>query len=214
LIEVFEADEAEALRRRFERAVQANDGTLLEQCRRSVLTSVATSVRYSGELTSHGFTVDPPGLPAVSYDVARSEYVGLHIDTWARVALKDRQRSPIRLCLNLGPESRFFLFLNLSANELTDAVDPESRKMAKDNANLLLRSFFQEFPDYPVGKLLVKPGEAYMAPTENVAHDGYSLNQNIGAMHIAFRGNFEWRGGPALAAKGGRFAATGEGCVV
>ena len=31
------------------------------------------------------------------------------------------------------------------------------------------------FPDYPVVRLTIRPGEAYIAPTENLIHDGSTL---------------------------------------
>ena len=45
-----------------------------------------------------------------------------------------------------------------------------------DSTNLsileLQHKFFDRFSDYPVFMLSIEPGEAYIAPTENIIHDG------------------------------------------
>jgi hypothetical protein len=35
----------------------------------------------------------------------------------------------------------------------------------------------RHWPDYPVVKLRIRPGEAYIAQTENLIHDGSTLGQ-------------------------------------
>ena len=38
------------------------------------------------------------------------------------------------------------------------------------------RLFLTKYPNYPVFRIKIEPGEAYIAPTENIIHDGAKLN--------------------------------------
>ena len=76
--------------------------------------------------------------------------------------------------INLGSECRYFLFINLSITQIYDLVSKYHNIANKDNLGRtgLAIMFMELFPNYPVIKLRVNPGEAYIANTEHIIHDG------------------------------------------
>ena len=54
----------------------------------------------------------------------------------------------------------------------------------------LYNAFLTQFPKTPVYRLKIKSGEAYIAPTENIIHDGSSLYQDNLDLYITAFGMF------------------------
>jgi hypothetical protein len=46
------------------------------------------------------------------------------------------------------------------------------------------------YPEYPVVKLRIAPREAYIAPTENMIHDGCTVDKNRPDLKLMFLGHF------------------------
>lgn len=105
--------------------------------------------------------------------------VGLHIDNHLEFPRH-------RILINLGCESRYFLFINLSIKQLYNLVSKHNNNILTDNlgSSGLGIIFMQLFPNYPVIKLRIDPGEAYIAPTEHIIHDG--SNQGTQCLDIFF----------------------------
>jgi hypothetical protein len=102
----------------------------------------------------------------------RARSLGLHVDSWEGTALRQRASVRNRLCVNLGREPRYFVFINLGLAQLLRAVGWNA---ARDSEVVTLFSghaFMCRFPDYPVIRLRLEPNEAYVAPTGNMIHDG------------------------------------------
>lgn len=99
--------------------------------------------------------------------------VGLHIDN-------QRGSSLHRISINLGSEPRYFLFINLSIDQLYRLVsETDGNVVSKTSgSSRICLAFMQLFPNYPVIKLRVNPGEAYIAPTEHITHDGCTEGTN------------------------------------
>ena len=100
---------------------------------------------------------------------------GLHIDN-------QRDTTMERILVNLGAESRYFLFINLSINQLRSLISKSDASLVKNNSgrSSIGRMFMHLFPNYPVTKLRIEPGELYIAPTESLVHDGCTQRgQNI-----------------------------------
>jgi hypothetical protein len=133
-----------------------------------------------------GLCVNPPGLPTVTFDEARKGYIGLHVDNWYDDLSPDK--APGRICINLGSSARYFLFSPLSLTGMELAMAPDGRNL--DRRGDLARAFFRRFPDQPVLRLRVTPGEAYIAPTENISHDGSTLDQAGWDLTLTVRGWF------------------------
>lgn len=102
-------------------------------------------------------------------------YVGMHVDSWVDVPMHLRDRSQNRICVNVGRGDRYLLFINLGLARMNALLHGTELSEAKYYGSDLGHDFVRAFPDYPVIRLRVRSGEAYIAPTENVIHDGSTL---------------------------------------
>jgi hypothetical protein len=109
-------------------------------------------------------------LKTSTFDVSIGRRIGLHLDSWDHAPLAARHAARTRLCLNVGLRTRSLLFLphDIRAVAAALADDP-----VMHSANIGER-FCARFPETPVLRLDVPPGWAYLAPTENIVHDGCS----------------------------------------
>jgi hypothetical protein len=116
-----------------------------------------------------------PGAQAVTRtdrdDPARAACVGLHVDSWEGASLRSRDALRNRICVNLSRARRSFLFVDLTLGEMMRALGLAD---SEDHAVTLFSShaFLRRNPDYPVVRVTLEPGEAYLAPTGQIAHDG------------------------------------------
>jgi len=139
-----------------------------------------------------GISLHPAGLETLAYDYKNNCFVGLHLDSWYKHALLNRPQSPNRICVNLGSELRYLLFINLPIPRILELVQdaaPENTEGRRIHVE-----FMNLYPNYPVVKLAIRPGEAYIAPTENIIHDGSSAGKEHLDVSLTFRGQFGFAG--------------------
>ncbi len=156
------------------------------------------SNKYSNHdfIKVHGLAVNPPGLETVTYDFQKGGYIGLHIDSWDKMPIQNRHLASNRICINLGKEDRFFAFTNIPIQSLTFIVKNQIKSKFKNcqydfaNPNNIINIFMQNNQEQSVFKLKIKPGEAYIAPTENIIHDGTTSNKKYIDIGLAIRGYF------------------------
>ena len=55
----------------------------------------------------------------------------------------------------------------------------------------IVRAFLAAFPDLPLFRLQIRPGEAYIAPTERLAHDATTWDRLTMDMTIHMHGRFQ-----------------------
>lgn len=122
----------------------------------------------------------------MSYNHQLRRRVGLHLDTWNHVALEARLSSRNILLVNLGRCDRHFLYINLDVVAMRAFV-PD----ASDDPDRLADAFMRRFPNYPVVKLRVSPGEAYIAPVQAVIHDACTDASHQLDIHVAYLGRFD-----------------------
>ena len=167
------------------------------------------------KLTLSGIGISPPGLNTVTFNPVDQCYIGLHLDSWDQLPLLQRHRATNRICINLGHEARFLLFINLSVMDILSVLQlegairsqqprwwtnlrwafrkyhlPSSLDAVRISPPSLIQKFMEGYPDYPVVKVKIAPGEAYIAPTENMIHDGCSLGQTQADVQLTVRGYF------------------------
>lgn len=133
-----------------------------------------------------------PGRDSSSKDLS-GKYVGLHVDSWNAARMEDRVEGyPNRLCVNLGPEHRYLQFINLSLRQIAARTNCELIEDANvyDQVNVYVRQFMRENPNYPVLRLTVMPGEAYLAPTEIMIHDGTTQGKQFFDASFTILGEF------------------------
>lgn len=131
------------------------------------------------------------GLQGVTVDCDKDgRYVGLHVDSWEGLSIAQRHLSERRLCINLGSGDRFLLFIDLGLASVVRALGdacPEGRFSATD----LARRFMVSHPNHPVLRLRIRPGQAYLAPTENLIHDASTEGQTGLDLSVVLSGHFD-----------------------
>lgn len=123
----------------------------------------------------------------ITVDTNINKKIGLHLDSWDRQPLTMRDECRNRICLNLGEGERHFIFLNKTVIELLRELELKSNKIG---GTQLGRMFLMNNSSYPITKITVKPGEAYIAPTENIIHDGSNTNNSKPDITFTMLGNF------------------------
>ncbi|MCB9268418.1 MAG: hypothetical protein H6561_02480 [Lewinellaceae bacterium] len=145
-----------------------------------------TFQRTPEPLITHRIACIPRNLETVTYNPREKRYLGLHLDSWEKQPLQELATTRNRLCINLGQSPRYFLFVNQEIHRLQQICDlpQESRPRT------LIQAFLERFPDYPVIRVCLQPFEAYIAPTENIIHDGSSMGQLYQDVQITIRSYF------------------------
>jgi hypothetical protein len=131
------------------------------------------------------------GLPTSTTDDTGT-YVGLHLDNWYRAELDARENAPNRISINLGTTARYFLYINLplaAIGALTFQQCPSDSRI-HDTQHGLRAVFMSHFRAYPVVRIRLDPGEGYIAPTENLIHDGTTPGEHGSDIQYRVRGRF------------------------
>jgi len=133
----------------------------------------------------------PGNLKTVTINREIGRYISLHVDTWDRCDLNSLHLATNRICVNIGQDDRYFLFLPLSlmavASALSEEMGPDWEMPGR--YTVLARQFMEQFPDVPIIRCRLAPGEAYVAPTENLVHDGSSVGQSDIDEQFTIRGH-------------------------
>jgi hypothetical protein len=163
----------------------------------TIIRYIESHVNTSYEsIQSLGIQASYPGLITTTRDFTKylpqTPYVGIHLDSWEKQPLKRRHSSRNRLCINIGEETRYFLFINLSILQIfhmLELKDPEDIPQYYRGA-ALPTLFLRKYPNYPICKLSLEPNEAYIAPTENMLHDATSIGKTVPDVSLTFLGKF------------------------
>lgn len=141
----------------------------------------------SADLSKYGIGWNAPNQLTVTVGADNCR-VGLHIDN-------QRGSSLHRILINLGSEPRYLLFINLSIQQLYNCVSETDTNIISKNSgsSRICTAFMQLFPNYPVVKLRVNPGEAYIAPTEHITHDGCTEGTNSLDVFFTMRAIFDYQ---------------------
>ncbi|MES2217091.1 MAG: hypothetical protein V4501_01635 [Pseudomonadota bacterium] len=132
-------------------------------------------------------------LATTTFDFHKQLFIGLHYDNWDEVAWTKRKNVRNRICINLGIEERYFLFINLELKNVLQKLNNLDMGTYPLNEGPY-RPFFKKYADYPVIRLRLEPGEYYIAPTENIMHDGCTENKVYHDVIMTVLGYFHTRG--------------------
>lgn len=133
----------------------------------------------------------PHNLKTATTNKHKKTYLGLHMDSWDTYPWHQRHLARNRICLNLGEEMRYFLFINLSAQKIISMIETKlKRTLESFGAVYLPHLFFDCFSYYEVIKIGLEPGEYYIAPTENMIHDSTMIGKKKNDIFLTFWGNF------------------------
>lgn len=146
----------------------------------------SSSISSTGPVQWLGLSRRPSGLKTSTLDSSIGRRIGLHLDSWDRTPIQLRHISRIRLCINLGTGWRSLLFFPWDIQAVNDALSEMPEDL--DWQGNLAGRFCNEFREAPVFELNVPPGYAYLAPTENMIHDGCSMPSSEPDLTIAWLG--------------------------
>ena len=147
-----------------------------------------------------GVASAPANRSTVAMHRDTGEPVGLHIDNYDGLPVRKRADARNRICVNVGRQSRYLLFLPFQAAFLLSQVElhPEAttqqRKLASEDHRELVRQYFRLHPDSLIYRIEMAPGEGYVAPTENVVHEGSTLGTETRDYSMVWLGRFRWSG--------------------
>ncbi len=160
----------------------------LERASADLLSDIRSLCRVKGEVVFSGVARHQANLSTATVNPTTGLYAGLHLDSWDRLPLDKRQDSTNRLCANIGTTDRFLLFIPCTLHRIRLRLESLEQSPVATPSSLVNR-FLSAFPAEPVYRVRVRPHEAYIAPTENMIHDG-STAGSTGPTHCAtFRGN-------------------------
>jgi hypothetical protein len=128
---------------------------------------------------------NPPGLRTVTRDPITARFVGLHVDSFHEQYDAARQNAGNRLSINIGHEPRYLLFVPRAYRQLSGSRPPGRYDV--------VAAFLAAHGEQPVMRLRIDPGEAYIAPTENLIHDATSLGRRTEDVHVTGRAVFDPR---------------------
>ncbi|SEB97302.1 hypothetical protein SAMN04489761_2134 [Tenacibaculum sp. MAR_2009_124] len=141
------------------------------------------------ELVACNTTMLPDG-----YQQSDKKFLGIHNDGTQVMTIDTAHEFGNRISINLGKDSRYFLFVNLALKEayamLREKLSSEEIKQV--SISNIPKYFFRHFSDYPVIRVEQKPYQYYIAPTDNCFHDGSTLGTQHLDVCIVYFGNFQY----------------------
>ena len=157
-----------------------------------LLNYIETRFEPKEETIEHGAVWDKPGLETVTINRESHKYLGLHLDSWDGLSYEERRASRTRICVNLGPEARSFIFVPIRLEDLATALATMKPIDYKRGPHELLPIIFEVFQSVPAIRLNIQPGMAYFADTDNILHDGSSGIASVPSLHYTVRGRFRY----------------------
>jgi hypothetical protein len=170
---------------------------LIESMFKSV---IADQVTVNGDYRYLGVETTKDSSPTLTWELD-GRRTGLHVDSWYDRKIVERKSSPNRLCLNVGAGDRYFLMINAGIDAIqarlmdNRLIDDEN----KENVTGLTSAFLYSNPNVPVIAVRTRPGEAYIAPTEYIIHDGF-VPSRLANSSISIMGNIDVRRTCSMAA--------------
>lgn len=111
-------------------------------------------------------------------------FSGLHIDDWGARDIAERTQCERQMSINLGRCDRFLTFIALPVAEVARRVGRSDLGTYTE----LCTEFLRSHPGCEVVKVRIRPGEAYIAPTENLIHDGTTRGSDAPDLTLNLRG--------------------------
>lgn len=129
-------------------------------------------------------TICPPNQLTTTQNTKNNNLrPGLHVDSMEDLPLGTRSRSERRIGLNRGPGLRFLLIGSVSIFDIAQFSQRSSdyRPNTLDVRGYANLSCAGEAPPLRCLWIPLKPGMAYIAPTENIVHDGSTYGNRLGS---------------------------------
>lgn len=169
---------------------ESSHDELEEVCNNVLKHAGEVGISINEPIRKLGVMVSEPNLTTVTYDPEQNHFVGLHIDSWFGSPWNTRHLAPNRIAVNVGLEPRYLVFMNLTIRQLYERLievgysSSSLTSLGPDFATLVTRHFDQ----YPIVRVKIYPGEAYIAPTENIVHDGSTIGNKYLDLNLTILG--------------------------
>lgn len=118
-----------------------------------------------------GYCRGPAATSGTTLEPKSGLRIGLHLDHWDALPLGRRDQAQNRICVNLGRGTRAFQVIPVPADAL-DAIAIQRGAATGGTDRSAVQRFLGASREQPVLRFLLRPGEAYIAPTERFLHDG------------------------------------------
>jgi|GEM_PF-6637467 len=159
-------------------------------CVQSIIKHLSRFNNDVASMTQHSLYFCDMSLWNNTFNKHDNEYLGMHLDSYERQMLNDRNKSRNRICINLGLQSRFLLFYRTSIMEMARQINNTSDNQ---NINEIYEKYMSLNIKEPIYRIEVKPFEYYIAPTESIVHDGSNWPSTSPDINLVFRGNFFYK---------------------
>lgn len=121
-----------------------------------------------------GCTASPGNWTTTTEDSAIGHRIGLHVDNFDRLPYPKRPYSRRRLCLNLGPGTRYLLIGDHDVQHICRTLYRDLDHHYPHTTDV--RRYVAAGHRLRCLRLRLDPGDGYIAPTELLPHDGSTLN--------------------------------------
>ena len=139
-------------------------------------------------LKIQGVAVRDRGQITTTIDPQKQARIGIHLDSWDRLPISQRGAARNRLNVNLGAGNRHLLFAARSVMEMAEDLD--ANECLNQHPTGLVREWLRINPDEPIYDLTIRPGEAYIAPTEVLPHDSSTEGKTHVDVSLTLLGHF------------------------
>ncbi len=138
------------------------------------------------------FSALPTGLRSTTYCPIRKKYVGLHFDDFGGARKADPDTGSLRFSANIGSSPRHLCFVPVSFSEATEWAAAHVRKPASQQKQTGLAGLYCLFNSPTIYRVRIDPGHYYIAPTQNVIHDGQTPAESVDYT-LSFRVRDGWQ---------------------
>ncbi|MFF2146181.1 hypothetical protein [Kitasatospora sp. NPDC058190] len=105
--------------------------------------------------------------------------IGLHLNNWDELSYTSKHTGRRRLCVNLGPGTRYILLGDTDIQTICQAVREDHTTCNPHTDDL--RCYVARGLPLQCLRIRLDPGEGYIAPTEFLPHDGSTEGQDESA---------------------------------
>lgn len=135
----------------------------------------------------------PAGSSSTAFNFETRRFMGLHIDNHERLPLMARGQAFQLLNINLGRTSRYFCFVDHTVPALVDMLkinEEEFEVKYRHHTSRVKDLFLDQYADYPILRVEIAPGTAYIATTQNLIHDGATNKEGYDDISLLISGRF------------------------
>lgn len=121
-----------------------------------------------------------------TFGEAQGTRTGLHVDSWESAGPEDRTHARNRLCVSAGRQARYFVFCGQTVSSVCRTNNLSNDVPGVWNA----LDGYLGHPETVAYRLRIEPFEAYIAPTENLIHDGSTQGFSVTDFAMTWLGHF------------------------